>query len=52
MALTNGVDLITVAAILGHKNTATTLKHYAHYLPNKNITAMQKMGKLFSGDTA
>lgn len=45
-ALTNGVDVVTVASILGHKNTSTTLKYYARWMPNANASAMQKMGEV------
>lgn len=43
-ALTNGIDVVTVAAILGHKDTATTLRYYARWMPNANKDAMNKMG--------
>lgn len=52
IALTSGIDLVTVAAILGHKDTTTTLRHYAHFLPSKNIDAMHKMGNLLGGTAA
>lgn len=49
-ALTNGIDVVTVAAILGHKDTATTLRKYARWLPNKNAEAMEKMGDVLGGE--
>ena len=51
-ALINGVDVVTVAAILGHKSIQTTLKHYAHFLPSKNVATMQMMDGLLNGNAA
>lgn len=42
-ALVNGIDVVTVASILGHRDTSTTLRHYARWMPNANASAMQKM---------
>lgn len=42
-ALINHVDVVTVASILGHRNTSTTLKYYARWMPNANQQAMDKM---------
>ena len=32
-----------LASILGHRNTSTTLKYYARWMPNANQQAMDKM---------
>lgn len=42
-ALVNHIDVVTVASILGHRNTSTTLKYYARWMPNANVDAMEKM---------
>ena len=42
-ALVHGIDVVTVASILGHRDTTTTLRHYARWMPNANASAMQQM---------
>lgn len=47
-ALIGGVDIVTVASMLGHRDTATTLRHYAHFLPDHNAEAMQRVSELLN----
>lgn len=47
-ALASGVDVVTVAAILGHKDKAVTLNVYAEFLPDKTAEAMKQMGQAMS----
>ena len=46
-ALECGMDVRTLAEILGHKNPTVTLKRYAHSLPEHKKKMMNKIGKLF-----
>lgn len=48
-ALVHGIDVVTVASILGHRNTSTTLKYYARWMPNANASAMAKMDGIVGG---
>lgn len=48
-ALVNGIDVVTVASILGHRDTTTTLRHYARWMPNANASAMDKMDGIVGG---
>ncbi len=47
-ALIHGIDIVSVASILGHRDTSTTLRHYARWLPNSNVAAMDRMGDVLS----
>lgn len=47
-AIANGVDIETVSALLGHKNTSMTLDIYADALPDNKRAAMERMGALLS----
>ncbi|WP_162942049.1 tyrosine-type recombinase/integrase [Desertimonas flava] len=49
--LSAGVDVRTVAGRLGHRNAATTLNVYAHFLEDSDRAAADIMGGLISGDT-
>ena len=46
--LSAGVDVRTVAGRLGHRNAATTLNVYAHFLEQSDRAAADIMGKLIS----
>jgi integrase len=37
------MDIATLAGILGHRDTATTLRHYARWVPSANAAAMERM---------
>ena len=50
-ALTSGIDVVTVAAILGHRNTTTTLNYYARWMPNAKKSAMDKMSGMLTGNS-
>jgi integrase len=45
--LTNGVDVRTVAGRLGHRNAATTLNVYAHFLAETDRDAARQLGDVF-----
>ena len=47
-ALASGVDVVTVAAILGHKDKAVTLNVYAEFLPDVTAAASDFMGGIMS----
>lgn len=46
-ALECGMDIKTLAEVLGHKNPTVTLKHYAHSLTEHKNAMMNKVGELF-----
>lgn len=46
-ALECGMDVKTLAEILGHKNATVTLNRYAHSLLEHKTEMMNKLGKLF-----
>ena len=48
--LSAGVDVRTVAGRLGHRNAATTLNVYAHFLQQSDRAAADVMGRLIAGD--
>lgn len=45
--LASGVDVRTVAGRLGHRNAATTLNVYAHFLPEADREAAGVLGRIF-----
>ena len=45
--LTAGVDVRTVAGRLGHRNPATTLNVYSHFVPESDQVAAEALGKIF-----
>jgi hypothetical protein len=45
--LTAGVDVRTVAGRLGHRNPATTLNVYAHFVPESDQEAADALGQIF-----
>lgn len=47
-ALECGMDVKTLAEVLGHKNPSVTLKHYAHSLTEHKNAMMNKLGELFT----
>jgi len=46
----SGVDLATVAALLGHKDISMTMR-YSHLAPDHKRKAMENLGRVFSMDT-
>jgi integrase len=48
--LSAGVDVRTVAGRLGHRNAATTLNVFAHFLKQSDRAAADVMGRLIAGD--
>ena len=48
--LSAGVDVRTVAGRLGHRNAATTLNVYAHFLEQSDRAAADVMGRLIAGE--
>lgn len=49
-AITNGVDIKTVSAILGHSQTSTTLNIYTHAVQQTNVKALNILAELIDGD--
>ena len=47
-ALECGMDVKTLAEILGHANPTVTLKRYAHSMLEYKVQMMNKLGKLFA----
>ena len=45
--LTAGIDVRTVAGRLGHRNPATTLNVYAHFVPETDSEAAAALGEVF-----
>ena len=45
--LVAGVDVRTVAGRLGHRNPATTLNGYAHFVPEADQQAAEVLGRMF-----
>ncbi len=45
--LASGIDVRTVAGRLGHRNPATTLNVYAHFVPEADQQAAEALGQLF-----
>jgi integrase len=45
--LASGVDVRTVAGRLGHRNAATTLNVYSHFLPEADRQAADVLGRVF-----
>jgi integrase len=50
--LSAGVDVRTVAGRLGHRNAATTLNVYAHFLEQSDRAAADVMGRIIADDGA
>lgn len=48
--LSAGVDVRTVAGRLGHRNAATTLNVYAHFLAQSDRAAADVMGRLIADE--
>lgn len=48
--LSAGVDVRTVAGRLGHRNAATTLDVYSHFVPESDQEAAQILGRLSAPD--
>lgn len=47
-ALECGMDIKTLAEILGNANPTVTLKRYAHIMLEYKVQMMNKLGKLFA----
>lgn len=45
--LASGIDVRTVAGRLGHRNPATTLNVYSHFVPEADQQAAQALGDIF-----
>ncbi len=45
--LASGIDVRTVAGRLGHRNPATTLNVYSHFVPEADQDAAEALGQLF-----
>ncbi len=45
--LSEGVDVRTVAGRLGHRNAATTLNVYSHFVPESDREAANVLGRIF-----
>jgi integrase len=50
--LSDGVDVRTVAGRLGHRNAATTLNVYAHFLAETDRDAARQLGAIFTNALA
>lgn len=46
LALVSGVDVATVSHVLGHRNSATTLRYYARWLPRPAVQAVDTVSEL------
>jgi site-specific recombinase XerD len=46
--LKHGVDIRAVSRLLGHKDVATTLRYYEHYLPGDQLAAVTAMMKTWT----
>lgn len=46
--LAAGIDVRTVAGRLGHRNPATTLNVYSHFVPESDQEAAEALGELFA----
>ena len=49
--LSAGVDIRTVAGRLGHRNAATTLNVYAHFLEQADRGAADVIGRVIAGES-
>ncbi len=45
--MASGIDVRTVAGRLGHRNPATTLNVYSHFVPEADQQAAEALGQLF-----
>jgi integrase len=48
LLLDAGESITTVAARLGHRDTATTLRTYAHLMPGADQRAAEAVGRAFA----
>ena len=46
--LHNGIEVITISKLIGHKDVTITLNTYSHLLQEKEDTDYQKIKKLFN----
>ena len=51
-AITNGVDIVTVASLLGHSQTSTTTNIYAHSVQAANVKAINTFSDLLESDAS
>jgi integrase len=47
MLILAGIDIVTIAGILGHESPVTTLRIYAHLMPERQGDALDRLGKQF-----
>lgn len=52
LLLDAGESVTTVAARLGHRDTATTLRVYSHLMPGADKRAAEIVGQMFEGEAA
>lgn len=50
-AITNGIDVKTVSAVLGHSQTTTTLNIYTHAVQKNNVKALNIIADLLEENT-
>lgn len=49
LMIAEGVDIVTVAGMLGHANASTTQKIYAHQIKSAQAAAAQTVGNILTG---
>jgi integrase len=49
--LSKGGDIRQVSRLLGHKDVATTLRYYEHWIPSDQNKAIEAMMKTWEGGT-
>ena len=47
--IAEGIDIVTVAGMLGHANASTTQKIYAHQIKSAQAAAAQTVGNILTG---
>ena len=49
LMIAEGIDIVTVAGMLGHANASTTQKIYAHQIKSAQAAAAQTVGNILTG---